>query len=158
MQQVAGLILPGTGTGTIRRRANGGGGVSLRTPEVYSARKLRREMSLPEVMVWQRLRSSKIGVKVRRQHPIGPYVVDFYVREAGLVIEIDGEAHDRGHHPSRDERRDAFLTNNGYRVLRIPAADVLRNIDGVLEGIAALVTNPLHHPSDGPPPHAGEEL
>ena len=130
----------------------------MRKPEVYAARKLRRSMSPPEAMLWQQLRSKKLGFKVRRQHPLGPYVIDFYVREGRLVIEIDGEAHNRGDQPSRDSARDEFLKHNGYRVLRIAAVDVLKNIDGVIEGIAAQVTNPLHHASHGPPPHAGEDL
>ena len=125
MQRMGGMtILPGTGRGTIRRRANGGGGSSLRKPAVYGARKLRRGMTLPEAMLWQRLRGRRISVKVRRQHPIGPYVV---------------------------------VAQMGYRILRIPAVDVLKDIDTVIEGIAVQVTSPLHHPSDGPPPHAGED-
>ncbi len=115
-------------------------------------------MTLPEAMLWQRLRGNRIGVKVRRQHPIGPYVADFFVREAGLIIEIDGEAHDRGDRPQRDRVRDAYLGGKGCRVLRVLASDVLKDVEIVVEGIVARVTSPLHHPSDGPPPHAGEEL
>lgn len=150
------MILPGTGRGTAPA-GRGGGGVSLRKAEVYAARKLRQNLSLPEAMLWQQLRSKILGFKVRRQHPIGPYVVDFFVREVRLVIEIDGEAHNRADRPERDASRDTYLRESGYRVLRIPAVDVLRNLGGVLEGIAAQATSPLHHPSDGPPPHAGED-
>src|SRR5690242_21269362 len=90
------MILPETGRGTIRRRANGGGGASLRRPEVYAARKLRRNMSPPEVVLWSQLRGKRLGFKVLRQHPIGPYVADFCVSTAKLVIEVDGGAHDFG--------------------------------------------------------------
>ena len=121
------MILPGTGRGTIRR-AHGGGGASLRKPAVYTARKLRREMSAPEALLWSHLRGSKLGFKVRRQHPIGPYVADFFVRDANLVIEIDGGVHDYGDRPLRDEARDRFLTGNGYRVLHIAASEVMRNL------------------------------
>jgi very-short-patch-repair endonuclease len=152
------MILPGTGRGTIGRRANGGGGASLRKPEVYSARKLRRQMSLPEAMLWRELRGRKLGFKVRRQHPIGPYVVDFYVRDGALVIEVDGEAHNRADRPQRDAARDAFLAQNGHRVLRFAAIDVMSNLEGVLTAISEQVASPLHHPPDGPPPHAGEDL
>ncbi len=151
------MILPGTGRGTIGRRANGGGGGELRRPSVYSARKLRREMSLPEAILWRELRSKKLGFKVRRQHPIGRYVVDFFVREAQLVIEIDGEAHSRAGRPGRDAIRDTYLRQCGYRVMRIPAIDVLRNLGGVLEGIVARANSPLHHAPHGPPPHIGED-
>ena len=152
------MILPGTGRGTIRRRANGGGGASLRKPSVYRARKLRRRMSPPEALLWTQLRGSKLGFKVRRQHPIGPYVADFFVREAGLVIEIDGSPHDFGDRPFRDEVRDRYLSQHGYRIVRIVASDVMKNLDGTLQFIAERVRNPLHHPSEGPPPHPGEEL
>jgi very-short-patch-repair endonuclease len=151
------MILPEPGRGTIRGKANGGGGASLRKPEVYAARKLRRQMSLPEARLWMELRGEKLGFKVRRQHPIGPYVVDFYVRAGSLVIEVDGEAHDRGDRPHRDAVRDVFLKENGYRVLRVAAVDVMTNLEGVIALVSDQVTKPLHHPSDGPPPHAGEE-
>ncbi|MFW2830880.1 endonuclease domain-containing protein [Sphingomonas sp. ID0503] len=116
-------------------------------------------MSLPEVLLWERLRGSKTGAKFRRQHPVGPYVADFYCRLAKLVIEVDGEAHDRADRPIHDAHRDAFLKENGYRVLRILASDVLRDVDGVASSIAALVTRPLHHQpaAGGPPPRAGED-
>jgi very-short-patch-repair endonuclease len=151
------MILPEGGRGTIRRRANGGGGGSLRKPSVYLARKLRRRMSPPEVLLWEQIRGSKLGFKVRRQHTLGPYVADFFVRDCALVIEVDGAAHDFGERPSCDEVRDRYLEERGYRVLRISAAEVMNNLDGVLSWIAEKVKNPLHHPSDGPPPHAGED-
>jgi very-short-patch-repair endonuclease len=119
---------------------------------------MRRDMTLPEVMLWQRLRGGRIGAKVRRQHPIGPYVVDFYIREACLIVEVDGEAHNRGNRPKRDEIRDAFLLQNGYRVLRVPATDVMANADEVVERIVALVASPLHRLAAGPPPRPGEDL
>jgi very-short-patch-repair endonuclease len=154
------MILPGTGSGTIGQRANGGGGSSLRKPEVYTARKLRRSTSLPEVLLWNQVRGKKLGFRMRHQHPIGPYVVDFYVAECRLVIEIDGEAHDRGDRPARDQSRDEYLTRKGNGLLRIPAVEVLRNIEGVVEGIVAAATRPLHHQAalDGPPPRPGEDL
>jgi len=153
------MILPGTGRGTIRK-ANGGGGGSLRKPGVYKARKLRRQMSPPEVLLWSELRGNKLGFKVRRQHPIGPYVVDFFIRERALVIEIDGSPHDYGDQPERDAVREKYLTESGYRILRIAAGDVMRNLEGALKYIVVQATNPLHHQAalDGPPPHAGDEL
>ena len=151
-------FLPDTGRGTIRRRANGGGGASLRKPSVYAARKLRREMSPPEVLLWDQLRARRLGFKVRRQHPVGPYVADFFVPDVNLVIEIDGAAHDYGERPSRDAVRDRYMREREYRVIRILAADVMKDLNSVVRMIVSHVTNPLHHPLDGPPPHAGEEL
>jgi very-short-patch-repair endonuclease len=114
-------------------------------------------MSPPEVALWSQLRASKLGFKVRRQHPIGPYVADFFIRDARLVVEVDGSPHDYGDRPGRDAARDRYIEQQGYRVLRVAAIDVLRNLDGVLSLISERVTNPLHHPGDGPPPHTGED-
>jgi len=114
-------------------------------------------MSLPEVLLWQRLRGEKTGVKFR-QDPVGPYVVDFCCREARLIVEVDGEAHNRGERPMRDETRETFLKPNGCHVIRLPASEVLRDADGAASSIAALVANPLHRPADGLPPRAGEDL
>jgi len=115
-------------------------------------------MSPPEVLLWNELRGSKLGVKVRRQHPVGPYIADFFVRQANLVIEVDGNAHDFGERPQSDTRRDQYMIDRGLRVVRIPARDVMTDLNAVLKLIAVQVTSPLHHPTDGPPPRAGEEL
>ena len=149
---------PRDGEGDRRPKAGGGGGgETLRRPTVYSARKLRRTMSLPEVLLWQRLRGSPKGISFRKQHPIDPYVADFYCSMAGLVIEIDGEAHDRADRPRRDEARTAFLRERGYRVMRITARDVLKDPDRVAASILAYAQAPLHQPSAGPPPRPGED-
>jgi very-short-patch-repair endonuclease len=99
-------------------------------------------MSPPEVLLWSHLRSAKTGYKVRRQHPIGPYVVDFFVSSGGLVIEVDGSPHDFGNRPQRDEVRENYLRNRGYRVLRLLARDVLADPEAVLRQIAAQVATP----------------
>ena len=121
------------------------------------ARKLRRKLTLPEGLLWRELRKRPSGHKFRRQHPAGPYVLDFVCMQARLAIEVDGEAHSRGKNPARDEARDAWLLSQGYRTLRIPARDVLGNLEGVLQHIVS-ACQPLHHPSDGPPPRTGEEV
>lgn len=124
---------------------------------VPRARKLRSDMSLPEVLLWRELRKRPHGLKFRRQHASGAYVLDFFCSDARLAIEVDGEAHARGDRPTRDAARDAFFAQAGVRTLRIAAADVLRNIEGVVAHIVAEATArlPLHHPrlrGDGPPP------
>jgi very-short-patch-repair endonuclease len=103
------------------------------------ARKLRRKMSLPEVLLWQQLRNEPEGVQFRRQHPAGPYVLDFFCATANVAVEIDGEAHNSRDRPERDLRRDSWLSDRGVRVLRIPAVEVLKNLDGVLQAISAAV-------------------
>ena len=101
-----------------------------------SARRLRRQLSLPEMMLWQRLRLTRGDLRFRRQHAIGPYVADFYCPGAKMVIEVDGAAHDT--RQAKDEQRDAYMTSLGLRVLRIAASDVLADPDGVADGIYRL--------------------
>ena len=116
-------------------------------------------MSLPEVLLWQRLRRRRGHVKVRRQHPVAGYVVDFYCPEAKLIVEIDGEAHNRGDRPVRDAKREIALSALGFRILRLSAAEVLADVDAAAVAIAA-AASPLHRPAGGPPPHAlhGEDF
>ncbi|MBA4161012.1 MAG: hypothetical protein C0515_02770 [Novosphingobium sp.] len=123
------------------------------------AAKLRRQMTLPEVLLWQELRKRPSGLKFRRQHPAGKYVLDFYCALAWLAVEVDGIAHDMGENPERDLVRDRWLESEGVRVIRFPASDVLRDVKCVVEQIVAAAL--ARHPSTtfgGPPPLAGEDL
>ena len=88
--------------------------------------------------MWQQLRRRPGGVKFRNQHPIGSVVVDFYAAKHRLVVEIDGISHDMGDKPLHDVRRDAWLKSLGNTVVRIPAADVLRNPEAVAGSIVSL--------------------
>jgi very-short-patch-repair endonuclease len=123
---------------------------------VRRARRLRRTMSLPEVLLWQVLRQRPDDFKFRRQHASGPYDLDFFCSDARLCIEVDGEAHNRGDRPARDAARDAWLAAAGIKTLRIPASEILKNLEGATAGILAEATArlPLHHPAapGGPPP------
>lgn len=104
---------------------------------VDRARDLRRAMSLPEVQLWPLLSSRKLrGLKFRRQHPIEPFVVDFYCAEARLAVEIDGIGHQNPDRIATDRRRDAILLEKGIRTLRIAARDVFEDMDAVLGRIA----------------------
>ena len=100
-------------------------------------------MSLPEVLLWQRLRAEPNGLKFRRQHPVLTYILDFYCARARLAVEIDGEAHNLDNRPVRDASRDAALTAHRLTILRIPARDVLADVDAAAEAIAATAL-PLH--------------
>ncbi len=102
------------------------------------ARQQRRAMSPPEIRLWAILRRSPAGVKYRRQHPIGPYVADFYCPAAKLVIEVDGHIHDSAAAAARDEKRDEYLRKLGLRVIRVPASDVLANPAAVAEALLKL--------------------
>src|SRR5687768_8711103 len=85
----------------------GGGALAASRPNVERARSLRQEMSLPEVVLWQALCSRPHGFKFRRQHPVGGYVADFAHLRSRLLIEIDGESHERGNNPKIDALRQA---------------------------------------------------
>jgi very-short-patch-repair endonuclease len=115
-------------------------------------------MTLPELLLWQQLRARLDGLKFRRQHPAGPNVLDFYCEAARLCIEVDGEAHSGSDIPLRDADRDCWLADAGIRTIRTAAADVLKNLGGVLQRILVECRRtPFHHPAapDGPPPLQG---
>jgi very-short-patch-repair endonuclease len=101
-----------------------------------NARKFRRELSLPEKLLWVRIRRGELNF--RRQHPIGEYVLDFYCPAAKLAIEVDGAAHDFGERPQWDERRTKWLRDQGIDVLRIPAKDVLADPDEIANAVIRL--------------------
>jgi len=110
-------------------------------------------MTLPEVVLWQELRLGQLkGCQFRRQHPIGPYILDFYCSTARLAIEIDGASHSSDVQAKHDEKRDHWLRDKGIRVVRVAAVDVLRdeNLESLLNHIALMAA-----PSTafgGPPP------
>jgi very-short-patch-repair endonuclease len=100
------------------------------------ARDLRKVMTPPELRLWSALRrKSQLGLRFRRQHPLGPYILDFYCDAASLAVEVDGEGHGFGDRPRRDAIRDQWLLERGVRTLRIAAVDVRDNLDGVVEMI-----------------------
>ena len=103
-----------------------------------NARKLRKQMTLPEVLLWRLLKTRPQGLRFRKQHPIGDFVADFYCDAAKTIIEVDGMVHDMGHHPERDARRDTALKAEGYRIIRLPAADVLHDPEATADSIAAV--------------------
>ncbi|HYB89851.1 MAG TPA: endonuclease domain-containing protein [Candidatus Binataceae bacterium] len=99
------------------------------------ARHLRREQTETELRLWMQLRAGRLGVKFRRQYPIGPYVADFCCVERQLIVELDGGQHAEPAQQGADQRRSAVLAASGYRVLRFWDSEVLTNIEGVLEEI-----------------------
>ncbi|WP_336980217.1 endonuclease domain-containing protein [Altererythrobacter fulvus] len=98
---------------------------------------MRKQMTLPEVLLWQLLKSRPTGLKFRKQHPIGDLVADFYCDATKTVIEVDGLAHDLGTQPESDLKRDTAFRARGYRVVRIPAVEVFRDPTAMVEAILA---------------------
>ncbi|HEX8382616.1 MAG TPA: DUF559 domain-containing protein [Sphingomonas sp.] len=112
------------------------------------AKALRRDMSLPEILLWRELRRESI--RWRKSHPAGPYTLDFYCAPAKLAIEVDGEAHGRGDRPERDAARDAWMSEHGVSTLRITASAILRDLDAALRLIVAETEARLSLPSRAP--------
>lgn len=101
------------------------------------ARKRRRDMTFPERLLWSRLRRGALGVEVRRQVPVGPSVVDFFVPSARLVVEVDGRSHDgRG---AEDEARQARLEALGCCVVRVSNDDVLHRLEETVQHVRGAI-------------------
>jgi very-short-patch-repair endonuclease len=83
-------------------------------------------MSKPERLLWSALRKSRTGLRFRKQHPAGPYVLDLYCDSAKLCVEVDGGSHD--FNVRRDEARDRWLAARGVRTVRIREQEVLANL------------------------------
>ena len=95
-------------------------------------------MTLPELMLWRALRGRRLdGLKFRRQHPIGPYILDFFCADRNLAIEVDGEGHGCDAQTRHDRVRDAWLAARGIEVLRLPASYVMEELTDAMGMIAA---------------------
>jgi very-short-patch-repair endonuclease len=119
---------------------------------------MRREMPLPEVILWQLLRGGKVdGLRLRRQHPVGPFVLDFYCAERKLAIEVDGLAHDNAERFEQDERRTMWLNNQGIQVIRFMASDILdpQALEAVVVTIRENVAPSTSYAGPPPPPRGG---
>ena len=92
---------------------------------------LRQQMTEPEKCLWKILRKQQMGVKFRRQHGIGNYIVDFYCTELKLAIEVDGDSHYSENSQNHNDVRDRFLQSLGVATLRLRNDDVMKNIEGV---------------------------
>jgi very-short-patch-repair endonuclease len=118
-----------------------GGGKAVPTatkPEsIARARKLRRNMTNGEKRLWSELREFRrhYGLHVRKQAPIGPYIVDFVVHERRLVIEVDGEHHELPEQRSRDARRDGWLAQQGYQVVKLKTGELADAFEGCVAEI-----------------------
>ena len=123
---------------------------------------LRKNMTEAEVILWSKLRlKEQHGVRFRRQHPVGPYIADFACVAAKLIVEVDGATHSSDGEIAYDRKRDAYMIQRGWRVIRVSNNDVYKNLDNVCEMILSY-SHPLRpamrsaSPSTSPAP-AGEE-
>ncbi len=103
----------------------------MNNPKTLRARNLRQNMSEMEKRFWYRINRNQIGVKFRRQQPIGPYFVDFICFPLKLVIELDGEQHAKN--IEYDNRRTTYIESQGFKLIRIPNSWLIGNgIDDVV--------------------------
>jgi very-short-patch-repair endonuclease len=112
---------------------------------VTGARRLRKTMTGAERKLWRVIRDRQLaGAKFRRQHPLGPYVIDFYCEESQIAVEVDGMQHV----PERDDGRTAWLEAHGCRVIRFWNHEVLQQLPAVLETISLALTASPHPRAD----------
>ena len=108
------------------------------------ARNLRKEQTEAEHLLWALLRDRRfLGFKFRRQHPVDPYVLDFYCHEASLGIELDGGQHNEPENEAHDRKRTEFLAQKGIRVLRFWNNEVFSETEGILRSIYDALTPAL---------------
>lgn len=100
-------------------------------------------MTPPEVRLWVQLRRKAHGLRSRRRHPIGPFILDFCCDSAGLAVEIDGQQHSLGDTPLRHIERDAWLALRRIRVLRLPASLIFDDMDAAIRMIEAAAREKL---------------
>ncbi|WP_420139734.1 endonuclease domain-containing protein [Sphingomonas sp.] len=126
---------------------------------VARSRQLRRDSTPAEQRLWSALRGASLdGRKFRRQQRLGIYFGDFVCQSARLVMEVDGRTHEGPEAAAKDERRTAFLEHEGYRVVRFTNAEVMKNIEGVVGAIRAMLLSaapsPAHASHGHPLPQA----
>lgn len=95
-------------------------------------------MTPSEITLWRVVRANRLeGLRFRRQHPFGPYILDFYCDQAKLAVEVDGGFHQLEERKLQDAARDDWVARHGVRTLRLPSRLVLENIDAALALIRA---------------------
>jgi len=108
-----------------------------------NARSLRRDPTDAEAVIWYNLRRHGIaGYNFRRQHPFGPYILDFYCPAGRLVVELDGGQHLDMDNARRDQERTTYLEQHGLRVLRFNNIQALKETKAVLDVILKLLEDP----------------
>ncbi|MBC8101254.1 MAG: endonuclease domain-containing protein [Cytophagales bacterium] len=108
-------------------------------------REMRQRQTESEALLWERLRGRQVGgLKFRRQHPLGRFIVDFYCSDARLVVEIDGSYHDAPQQQEFDREREAHFTGRNLTILRFSVDAVLNKTENVLQQI----TEKAHFPGE----------
>ena len=114
---------------------------------IVKRKELRNNPTNVEVFLWLKIKNSQLGFKFRRQHSIGPFILDFYCPIKKLAIEIDGSQHFEDEKLKYDLKRAEYLRVHGITVLRFTNIEVLKNI----EGVVTIILNTLNAPPLTPP-------
>ncbi len=110
------------------------------TPEARDmAKTLRKNMTESEKVLWECIRKKQIGVQFFRQFPILEYVVDFYAKEIGLVVEIDGSSHHNRF--LEDSHRQARIEKLGVHFIRFTNEQVFNNLDNIVQELRITIEN-----------------
>ncbi|MBV9866205.1 MAG: DUF559 domain-containing protein [Abitibacteriaceae bacterium] len=119
------------------------------------AKSLRQTSTSAESMLWQKLRAKQVlGLRFRRQEPIGLYITDFFCSATRLIIELDGYSHEDK--KDNDIERQSYLEQQGFMVLRFLNEEIYHNLNGVLETIEVHCIERLTHTPTQPPPREKE--
>ncbi|HMB65842.1 MAG TPA: endonuclease domain-containing protein [Patescibacteria group bacterium] len=106
-----------------------------RKEQKHKRKSLRNNSTVSENVLWSYLKNKKLGVKFRRQHGIGNYIVDFYCPELKLAVEIDGATHETEKEVERDYKKEEFLKEQGVELKRYTNVDVKNGVGGVVEDL-----------------------
>ncbi|MFQ7113440.1 endonuclease domain-containing protein [Hallella bergensis] len=104
-----------------------------------NAKRMRRGQTEAESFLWSYIRANQLGIHFRRQHPIGIFIADFICIDQRLIIEVDGNIHNKPEQQEWDKQRTAFLESQDYRVVRFSNEQVLHDIDKVLAHIKSYI-------------------
>ena len=115
---------------------------------IQLSKNLRNNSTKEEIILWQFLKQKQLGVKFRRQQPIGKYIADFVCFEKKIIIELDGGQHNETQNIEKDKIRDLFFNRNGFKVIRFWNNEIHQNLDGVIEKIQTEIKCP---PLEGGP-------
>ena len=125
-----------------------GGDMGYDKQLIQLSKKLRNNSTKEEIILWQSLKQKQLGVKFRRQQPIGKYIADFVCFEKKIIIELDGGQHNESSNIEKDKMRDLFFNQNGFKVVRFWNNEIHQNLDGVIEKIQTEIKCP---PIEGGP-------
>lgn len=107
---------------------------------IKNEKRLRKPLTHAENILWQILRNRKVfGLKFRRQHPLGPFIADFYCHELSLVLEVDGAIHELESVKKYDRAREPFIKDLGLRIVRFTNDDVISDSETVIRVIGDLM-------------------